>query len=814
MKKILSTIIMGVGLIANAQVTNGLIHEWTFNGNANDVIGTTNGTFFGAQMTTDRFGNPNSAYSFNGTNQYIDCGTTSFTLPVTVSFWVKGYTSINNSQWKTIFGWNDTAGIHNGIQFYVNYNFDIVARIGDANEDLISYTVVCDTTNWYFIASTRVGNTQILYVNGVVVDSSSAITDTIGGPYNLFFGRSFRTISYDEYFNGDIDDIRIYNRALSSVEIDSLYNAPNNSSPISTCSAGFTYSTGASGQVSFINNSLGAYNTWSFGDGTTSLSLNPLHTYAYNGVYSVTENVTDTFNNVLCSTTQTISITNVLPNTNSCNRVVLVDSFSNPANWTVVGGDSVYVAGGKCNFVNVSDGTYNKVYRSIGTTLSNTYWKAETNFSILNPNPSGSGVGEVIMALTAGNQDFLTLNSASGYAETNQDAIGVIINSNSPYDSNTNDWYFLIEAKKGNIRTYDTSTAIYLNAAISNYYVKLERISKGMAQLSIYSDSLFTTQLPGSPKTFVIDSTITGLNTIQHGTSTPGWYARFINATIDNDLICDDGNVPPACNSAFTYTLWASGQVSFTANSSVLYNTWSFGDGSTSNSLTPAHTYASNGVYTVTETVTDSLNNILCSSAQTIAVTNGSCNTPVPAVTYTLIPDSIPQWWSIFINYTQAANAIWYWGDGTTSTGLYPTHIYDSAAVYHICVTVYNVCGDSVNYCQNDSIYRLSKNNNTNSFMTHVNVINANATTGINAAIAEINKVNIYPNPNKGSFVIEPAGTAQQTMMVYDVNGKTVLSQTITAKTTIDASSLNDGVYNICIIGNGGVVNKRLVIVR
>ena len=78
----------------------------------------------------------------------------------------------------------------------------------------------------------------------------------------------------------------------------------------------------------------------------------------------------------------------------------------------------------------------------------------------------------------------------------------------------------------------------------------------------------------------------------------------------------------------------------------------------------------------------------------------------------------------------------------------------------------------------------------------------------------EINKVNIYPNPNKGSFVIEPAGTAQQTMMVYDVNGKTVLSQTITAKTTIDASSLNDGVYNICIIGNGGVVNKRLVIVR
>jgi hypothetical protein len=49
---------------------------------------------------------------------------------------------------------------------------------------------------------------------------------------------------------------------------------------------------------------------------------------------------------------------------------------------------------------------------------------------------------------------------------------------------------------------------------------------------------------------------------------------------------------------------------------------------------------------------------------------------------------------------------------------------------------------------------------------------------------------------------------------VYDVNGKLVLSQIINGKTTIDASSLNEGVYNIIIISNEGVVNKRLVIVH
>ncbi len=80
-------------------------------------------------------------------------------------------------------------------------------------------------------------------------------------------------------------------------------------------------------------------------------------------------------------------------------------------------------------------------------------------------------------------------------------------------------------------------------------------------------------------------------------------------------------------------------------------------------------------------------------------------------------------------------------------------------------------------------------------------------------------QVNIYPNPNNGSFVIEPIPSLTlpqgkgTLMQVYDVNGKLVLTQTINGKTTIDASSLNEGVYNISLQSNEGVVNKRLVIV-
>ncbi|MBK7031388.1 MAG: hypothetical protein IPH45_20325 [Bacteroidales bacterium] len=52
--------------------TNGLSAWYPFNGNANDLSGNGNdGTVNGATLTTDRFGNPNSAYSFNGTTDFI-----------------------------------------------------------------------------------------------------------------------------------------------------------------------------------------------------------------------------------------------------------------------------------------------------------------------------------------------------------------------------------------------------------------------------------------------------------------------------------------------------------------------------------------------------------------------------------------------------------------------------------------------------------------------------------------------------------------------------------------------------------------------
>jgi hypothetical protein len=119
---------------------------------------------------------------------------------------------------------------------------------------------------------------------------------------------------------------------------------------------------------------------------------------------------------------------------------------------------------------------------------------------------------------------------------------------------------------------------------------------------------------------------------------------------------------------------------------------------------------------------------------------------------------------------------------------------------------LYNTNGLAIDYFGNIYISDMSNNLIRKAYM--------GSPTGIEQFANANEQVSIYPNPNNGSFVIEPNSTTKQTMQVYDVSGKLVLSQTINGKTSIDASGLNEGVYNISLQSNEGVVNKRLVIVK
>jgi hypothetical protein len=200
----------------------GLIAYYPFTGNANDSSGNSNnGTVHGATLTADRFGNDSSSYSFNGTNNYIDLGFKSvfqFTNEITISAWIK-FNSNGLSQ--TIASHGDNA-YHLYIQNpstkneYINWAKALVSNIG-ANYDTLK---VLPNVWYHIVAVNRINNDVKVYINGLLKK-----TKTFSYAYS--YSKNLRIGSTDSenfFFNGIIDDVRIYNRALSDSEIQALYN--------------------------------------------------------------------------------------------------------------------------------------------------------------------------------------------------------------------------------------------------------------------------------------------------------------------------------------------------------------------------------------------------------------------------------------------------------------------------------------------------------------------------------------------------------------------------------------------------------------
>jgi hypothetical protein len=206
-----------------SQATNGLVAYFPFNGNVNDESGNgNNGAVFSATLTEDRFGNPNSAYSFDGAGNYIGYPSLWSSAPDSITFaaWFNVMDSLedgkilyhgDNGEFQIFIGGDSAwAGVHLGQNvtdpwYYVN--------------------VVTFQNEWYMIAAIWVkGESFRLYLNGELVDSVGVSPDGLldpGPTYQPSIGSYGRNLG--AYFDGEIDDIRIYNRALTGVEIDSLF---------------------------------------------------------------------------------------------------------------------------------------------------------------------------------------------------------------------------------------------------------------------------------------------------------------------------------------------------------------------------------------------------------------------------------------------------------------------------------------------------------------------------------------------------------------------------------------------------------------
>jgi len=243
MKFIISTIIF-LSLVLNnfafgeIPQSSEIIAYYPFSGNANDSSGNEyDGTISGdPQLTTDRFGNSNSAYIFDGAGDWIYFGTDTLpennegdvSDPFTISVWAKS----SSSSTMSLFAYGGMVSCGGG-------RYGAVVRLG-TNIQFNSCNNGFNTSasgnnsdgNWHqYVFTWNGSNSRKVYIDGSLVNSNSTSNVFRIQNTGLVLGRQFMDWAEGTTFTGSADELRLWSTELSSAEVETLYNTESNASP-------------------------------------------------------------------------------------------------------------------------------------------------------------------------------------------------------------------------------------------------------------------------------------------------------------------------------------------------------------------------------------------------------------------------------------------------------------------------------------------------------------------------------------------------------------------------------------------------------
>ena len=210
---------------------SGLVAWWAANGNAADSAS----SHAGAMQNRASFqpGKAGLAFAFDGSGGYVSAapstawvlGTNAFSIELWANFAASGNRVLvgsdagggSNNKW--LFWLND-----GNLRFHVNTSTGAAVTIGSA-------TFNPTLSQWYHLAVTRSGSNFTFYVNGAPLETNSVVVSIpdSGAPLNIGSAEG------NFYFSGLLDEVSIYNRALTSTEIQTVYNSDN----FGKCGAGF-----------------------------------------------------------------------------------------------------------------------------------------------------------------------------------------------------------------------------------------------------------------------------------------------------------------------------------------------------------------------------------------------------------------------------------------------------------------------------------------------------------------------------------------------------------------------------------------------
>ena len=207
-------------LTKNGILNPDLVGLWHFDDDALDSSGNNNdGTVYGASWVDGKFG---KALSFDGSDDYVDCGTNIvITTAITIEAWINPSAFTNYDAIVANFVWPINP---EGYSFRVMANGKLVWRAVLSGNS--AYSITSDSTmeagNWYHVVLTHDASCTRLYINGILEKE-----DTPGGTI-VNLGKSLKvgwdTYAADRVFNGIIDEVRIWDEALSGDDIGESYS--------------------------------------------------------------------------------------------------------------------------------------------------------------------------------------------------------------------------------------------------------------------------------------------------------------------------------------------------------------------------------------------------------------------------------------------------------------------------------------------------------------------------------------------------------------------------------------------------------------
>jgi len=578
-------------------------------------------------------------------------------------------------------------------------NTGAAVPVGGIRQGTSAYNGDSGDVYWQYDNITVPANSTVIYMFFVVQAHAAADAATGAAALALLSGQALTGMSATE-----IGQVQNFNMVTNAAPV-----ANPSASPTTVNEGSSVAFTGG-----FTDADAGDTHTfsWTFGDGGTSTSQNPTHTYAQNGSYTAAFTVTD---NSGASDTENVAITvnNVNPTVTAAipgagtvaSAVSFSSSFTDPGTsdthtffWdfgdggfsTAQNPSHLYGAGGTFNVtVTVTDsdqgsgqasGTIvvnappvanagpNKVANE-GTTLtfSGTFSDPGTGHTFLWDFGDGStATTQIATHAYADNGTYVstfTVTDSGGLSDS--DTLSSTINNANP------------TANAGPNQTANEGSPVSFTGSATD-----PGIADTFTYLWDFGDGSATTTTQNPTHTYSAAGTYTATLTVTDDDNGSDQDTAII--TVNNQAPVANAGANQSGNEGAPFTFSGT----FTDGGTGHTFLWDFGDGTTATTQTATHSYADNGTFTATFTVTDSGNQ---SGSDTATITVNNVN-PI-AIGST--PSGGAE--GSTLNFTGGAvddgtadthTFLWNFGDGTTSTTQNPTHSYADNNTYHVTLTV------------------------------------------------------------------------------------------------------------------------------